>query len=101
MLAQYTNTPLVEVGITGFDILHALSFFMDTPGPVAVVLHEANRFRYLDDVAGTLKKTVLQKTYATEEELAVIMRALQKEGVGQVIGTSLVVDIALSLGLNA
>ena len=91
LLSQHIQTPLVEIKITGFDILLALMKAKKYGGKVGIVSFQS-KIPYLDQVAGLLTMSVKQVTYDQPEEIDFVLEGLRREGIDTVVGASLVFE---------
>ena len=99
MIRPYISTPLVEVKITGFDLLLSLRK-LDTSLPVAVITFK-DRLRFLSEVAGLLTPKISQLTFQTVAELDVVLKQVLAQGITQVVGGSLVLERAQLYGIRS
>ena len=91
LLSQHIQTPLVEIRITGFDILLALMKAKKYGGKVGIVSFQS-KIPYLDQVADLLTMAVKQVTYDQPEEIDFVLEGLRREGIDTVVGASLVFE---------
>ena len=99
LLGQCLATPVVGIKTTGFDLLLAIRE-LDETRPVAVLTFK-ERLPFLSSVAGVLRPTLVQATYADAHELDRRLEELRGQGVEQVVGGSLVLERARACGLRS
>jgi transcriptional regulator, propionate catabolism operon regulatory protein len=102
LLSRVVKKPLVEISVTGFDILHALKTARKFSNRVAVFTYRDQ----IDHLSGTLEvlamevKTLLYD-YEQFPQMERMMDEILDEGIRTVIGTSLVYQMAQRRGMNA
>lgn len=97
-LRQHLDTPVVLVKVGGFDLMQALAQARRLSGRIGLVTYEGMapdlaRFAHLFDFE------VAQRSYATEDEARLCVRALQQSGVEVIVGSGVAADVADQLGL--
>lgn len=99
LIKPYISTPVVEIKVTGFDLLLAIQE-LDAASPV-VVLTFKEKMPFLSAVENILRPRLIQLTYADVPELDRLLRELRDRGIAQVIGGSLVLERARACGMRA
>jgi transcriptional regulator, propionate catabolism operon regulatory protein len=100
LLSQHVQAPLVEIKVTGFDILLALEKARQTSGSVALVTY-GQKITRLDKVLNTLSIPVRQAVFRTVSEADTVLDVLRDDGITTVIGASLICTKAREKGLTS
>lgn len=98
-IKDHLKLPYVEIKTTGFDILFALKKAMKFTDKVGIITF-SDRLKYLSEIKDVLKIEVYERTYETKKELIDIFEEFKDLGISNVIGGSLVCQMALNKGLN-
>jgi propionate catabolism operon transcriptional regulator len=99
VLSQHTSKPYVEIAVTGFDFLLALTKFHNPVHPIAVITFR-HPLSYIESISQTLRLTVTPFTYNDPDELHDLLLTLKKQGFHSVIGGSLVLERAEQIGMK-
>ncbi len=102
LLSRVVEKPLIEISVTGFDILHALKTATHFSSSVAVFTYPEQIHHLvatLDDLAMQVKTIVYD--YEEIPKLEKTMDELLHLGIQTVIGPSLIVQMAQRRGMNA
>ncbi len=102
LLSRVVEKPLIEISVTGFDILYALKTAMHFSSSVAVFTYPEQ----IHHIAATLDVLAMQvKTIVYDyEQIPKLERAIDellRLGIRTVIGPSLIVQLAQRRGMNA
>ena len=98
-LQRYLKTiPLVNVTVTGFDILNAACEASAYSRNIAVITHSP--IPQLEQFQKVLNVQLRPLVYQTPEELNMILQSLYTEGIRDVIGTALVLEQAKMLDMR-
>lgn len=100
MLSQISEKPLVEIAVTGFDILNALQEASLTTGGVAVITYQ-DSVRDMNPTFKALGIHAVHKVYMNAYEIEGLLLGLQDQGVEKIVSSSLVLEKALELGMRA
>jgi transcriptional regulator, propionate catabolism operon regulatory protein len=102
LLSGVVKKPLVEISVTGFDILHALKTARNFSDRVAVFAYR-EQIEYLSGALDILAMQVRTVMYDYEQfpQVERMMDDLLAEGIRTVIGSSLVFQTAQRRGMNA
>ncbi len=95
LLSQHLISPFIEIKVSGFDVLTALIEAKKYADTVGIITYE-NKIPYLDEISELLNISIQQFTYLQEKDIKEVLIQLEKEGVGVVIGGSLVMEVTLS-----
>ncbi|MFZ3100699.1 MAG: sigma 54-interacting transcriptional regulator [Desulfitobacteriaceae bacterium] len=95
LLSQHLTSPLIEIKVTGFDILTALNEAKKYADTVAIITYE-KKISALDEISGLLNITIQQFTFLQEKDIQDVLIQLEKEDIGVVIGGSLVMEVTLN-----
>ena len=87
-----TSIPLVRVKHTGFGLMEAIKEASGYSDNIAVITH--TQLPNIDNLVDIFKVRIKALTYETTEELSMILQSLYAEGVRDVIGTALVLEMA-------
>ncbi len=99
-IAQVSAKPLVEISVTGFDVLNALHALSSKPGGAAVVTYQGV-VQDMNPAFGALGIRAVHRTYRSPEDLDRVLRDLKEQGVRKVVCTSLGMEKAAGIGLEA
>lgn len=98
-LRRYLKTiPLVDVKVTGFDILNAVCEASAYSRNIAVITHSP--IPQLDHIQDALCVQLRPLVYQTPEELSMLLQSLSAEGIRDVIGTALVLEQAKMMDMR-
>jgi len=98
-LRRYLKTiPLVNVKVTGFDILNAVCEASAYSRNIAVITHSP--IPQLEQIQNALNVQLRPLVYQTPEELSVLLQSLSAEGLRDVIGTALVLEQAKMMDMR-
>ncbi len=92
LLSGKLSNPLVEIKVTGFDILAALKEAKLYSDIVALISYES-KIPNLENLSGLLNITIKQYTYQHITDIEEILNQLQYEGVKVVIGGSFLQEV--------
>lgn len=100
-LSQHVKSPIVEIEVTGYDLLLALKEAKKYSRDICIVTH--NQIPYLNEILEILAVSVEQFNYNNHdpEEVEKLLAKLHEKGLSNVIGAGLVFDIAKQLGMNS
>lgn len=87
LLSGNLSNPLVEIKVTGFDILAALKEAKQYTDTVGIITYEC-KIPFLQDLSGLLNISIHQYTYQQINDITEILTQLQAAGVNVVIGGS-------------
>ena len=99
LLSGNLSNPLVEIKVTGFDILAALKedkLYSDTVG---LITYES-KIPYLENLSGLLNISIQQYTYQRISDIEEILTQLQNEAVKVVIGGSFLQEVISNKGIK-
>ncbi|MEY8414836.1 sigma 54-interacting transcriptional regulator [Tissierella praeacuta] len=99
-IREHLNIPYVDVIITGFDLLLAIKEAMKFTDKVGVITY-SRRIDYLSQVSGSLKIQVFERIYENKEELNKVLDEFKSNGIKDVIGSSLVCELARNKGMRS
>ncbi|HZK24828.1 MAG TPA: sigma 54-interacting transcriptional regulator [Oscillospiraceae bacterium] len=99
LLAQYLNSPFLEIQVTGFDILLALKKAGQYGDRIGVLTYR-HKLPYLAEVTDMLNYDVRELTYNALSNIDIVLEQLQNEGINTVVGASLVLERAQERGMN-
>ena len=100
LLSQHVQAPLVEIKVTGFDLLLALEKARQASGNIAFVTY-GQKIACLDKVLDTLSVPVRQAVFRSVQEADTVVDGLKNEGITTVIGASLICTKAREKGLKS
>ncbi|WP_130862744.1 sigma 54-interacting transcriptional regulator [Bacilliculturomica massiliensis] len=101
-VCQYVKSPVVNIEVSGFDLLHAVQRAMAGKSegePVAVVTYK-QEIKGFKEIKGVLKGMTEEHTYFDIEDLVAKLIRLKEKGITRVVGTSIVLEKAESLGMR-
>lgn len=99
LLSGNLSNPLVEIKVTGFDILAALKeakLYSDTVG---IITYES-KIPYLENLSGLLNITIKQFTYQHISDIEETLNQLLNEGMKVVIGGSFLQEVISNKGIK-
>ncbi|MBV1757422.1 MAG: sigma 54-interacting transcriptional regulator [Dethiosulfatibacter sp.] len=99
LLSKHLNSPLMEIEVTGFDILLALKKAKEHSDKVGVISYQ-KPIPCLEEVVCMLNISVREITYDDFEDLERVLDILESEGIHTIVGSSLVLERALLRGMN-
>lgn len=101
LLSSLVSKPLVEINVTGFDILHALTAAKTFSDHVAVLTFR-DQIEHLSAALDVLSIRVkmLEYDYENLPEMEAMLDDLLEEGIGAVVGSSLIFQMAKRRGMN-
>ncbi len=101
LIAEVVSSPLVEVSVTGFDILHAITEAKKFSSRMAVFTF-GDQIRHISQTLDALSVDIRTMRYDYEEiaKVDAMLGKLQAEGLNTVIGSSLVFQMAQRRGMN-
>ncbi len=99
LLSGNLSNPLVEIKVTGFDILAALKEAKLHSDTVALITYES-KIPHLENLSGLLNITIKQFTYLYISDIEVHLKQLQNEGVKVVIGGSFLQEVIVKKGIK-
>jgi len=100
-LSRVVSKPLVEVNVTGFDILHAVTAAKRFSNRMAVFTYP-DQIRHISQTLDALSVRIKTLPYGDPNlaHLDEMLGQLQAEGLDTVIGSSLVFELAKRRGMN-
>lgn len=99
LLSQHLTNPLIEIKVTGFDIINALKEAKKHAETVAIITY-GRKIPYLDGISELLNISIKQFTFLQEKDIRDVLSELEKEGVEVVIGGSLVMEVSQNSGVK-
>lgn len=99
-LHEHLEAPVVQVRVSGFDILHALQKARQAADRVAIFSY-GNIRPELEEVKALLNVTVEQVYYRNREDAAIRIRELATNGIRVVVGSGMVCELAKAAGMKA
>ena len=99
LLSGNLANPLVEIKVTGFDILAALKEAKKYSDTVGLISYES-KIPNLENLAGLLNITIKQFTYQHISDIEETLNQLQNEGVKVVIGGSFLQEVIWDRGIQ-
>ncbi len=99
LLSGNLANPLVEIKVTGFDILAALREAKKYSDTVGLISYES-KIPNLDNLSGLLNITIKQFTYQHISDIEETLNQLQNEGVKVVIGGSFLQEVIWDRGIQ-
>lgn len=100
LLSRHLKSPLLEIQVTGFDILLALKKAREYSEKIAVITYQS-KIPCLEEVTEMLTFNVEEVTYTNLDELDSVLDELQKNGIDTIVGSSLVLERAQLRGMNS
>ena len=98
LLRSGIGAPVATIQLSGFDILQALIKASATADRVGIVMY-GHTLPELESVKGLLNINIHQYAYQTPDSARECIRRLRTDGIGVVVGSSLVVELAENAGL--
>jgi len=99
LLSGNLSNPLVEIKVTGFDILAALKEAKQYADTVGIITYES-KIPYLQNLSGLLNISIQQYTYQRISDIGEILTQLENEGVKVVIGGSFLQEVISNRGIR-
>ncbi|MHB1653839.1 MAG: sigma 54-interacting transcriptional regulator [Desulfitobacteriaceae bacterium] len=99
LLSQNLKTPVVDIAITGFDVLFALKKAQEFSTTAAIVTYQS-KLPHLEKVKDLLTVPPKELIFAHPESIGPILDALKSEGINTVIGGSLLLEVARQKGMR-
>ncbi|TGE38806.1 PAS domain S-box protein [Desulfosporosinus fructosivorans] len=99
LLSGKLANPLVEIRVTGFDILAALKEAKQYSDTVGLITYES-KIANLENLSGLLNITIKQFTYQHISDIEETLNHLQEEGVNVVIGGSFLQEVISNRGMR-
>ena len=99
LLRSCIEAPVATIFLSGFDILQSVMEARGSTNQVGVVTY-GHTLPELDAVRHLLNIQIQQYAYQTPAEVRECVRRLREQGIGVVVGSSLVVDTAEKVGLQ-
>lgn len=99
LLSGNLSNPLVEIRVTGFDILAALKEAKQYSDTVGLITYES-KIPNLENLSGLLNITIKQFTYQHIQDIEQTLNQLQNEGVKVVIGGSFLQELISNKGIK-
>lgn len=94
-----TPLPVVQVKVTGFDLLRALLKARDVSEKIAIVTYQQT-VTELEEIKRLLNLNIEQRFYTTVEEAKDRVRELAALGYKVIVGSSLITELAEQAGLT-
>ena len=98
LLRSGISAPVATIQLSGFDILQALIKASATADRVGIVMY-GHTLPELESIKGLLNIDIHQYAYQTPDSARECIRQLHSDGIGVVVGSSLVVELAENAGL--
>jgi len=99
-LRERLNAPVVQIRVSGFDILHALKAARAVSERIALFGYQTVRAE-LEEVKALLNVQVEQVQYSTPEDTEIGIASLAQRGYRVVVGSSMVCRLAREAGMAA
>lgn len=99
LLSQHLKSPLLEIQVTGFDIMLALKKAREYSQKIGVITYQS-KIPCLEEITSMLTFSVVEVTYGNLRELDNVLDKLQAEGIDTIVGSSLVLERAHARGMN-
>jgi propionate catabolism operon transcriptional regulator len=99
-LRERLNAPVVQIRVSGFDILHALEEARAVSERIALFGYQTVRAE-LEEVKALLNVQVEQVQYSTPEDTEAGIESLARRGYRVVVGSSMVCRLARAAGMAA
>jgi len=99
LIKPYVTVPLVEIEVTGFDLLLAVKE-LDVSSPIVVLTYK-EKLQALSKIESMLRPDLVELTYDNVYDLDRKLRKALDQGITQVIGGSLVLERADVYGMNS
>lgn len=94
------EAPVVQIKVSGFDILHALRKAREVSGRIAIFSYQAIRVE-LEEVKELLNLEIEQCSYTTPEDARARVQQLASDGFRVIVGSSMINRLAREAGLEA
>ncbi|MDE2400585.1 MAG: propionate catabolism operon regulatory protein PrpR [Burkholderiales bacterium] len=98
-LRQHLDMPVVLVKVGGFDLMQALTQAKRLAARVGVITYEGMAPE-LSPFGELFRLEVAQRSYRTEDEAQACVRELAHLGIGVMVGSGVVADVADQMGLT-
>ena len=98
LLRSGVSAPVATIQLSGFDILQALIRARETTNRVGIVMY-GQTLPALESVKGLLNIDIRQYAYQTPDSARECIRQLRADGIGVVVGSSVVVELAENAGM--
>ena len=98
LLRRGVSAPVATIQLSGFDILQALIRARETTSRVGIVMY-GQTLPELESVKGLLNIDIHQYAYRTPYAARECIRQLRADGIGVVVGSSVVVELAENAGM--
>jgi propionate catabolism operon transcriptional regulator len=99
LLSGIVKKPLIEIRVTGFDILKALKAASKYSNRVAIVTYR-DKIPYIDDIQDILSIKIKQVTYDHVADIETAIDKLLDEGIRTIIAPSLALESAKRRGMD-
>ncbi|AET68553.1 PAS domain S-box [Desulfosporosinus orientis DSM 765] len=99
LLSTKLSNPLVEIKVTGFDILNALKEAKHYSDTVGIIAYES-KIPNLDNFSELLNISIKQFTYQKLSDIEECLNHLQNEGIKVVIGGSFLQEVISKRGVT-
>ncbi len=100
-LSRFVSNPFIEIRATGYDLLIALKKAREYSDRVVIMVHADNRICYLDEISDMFSISIVPLTYNNNDEIREVLSKLVLDGINNVIGSGIVVEIGRELGINS
>ncbi|GIZ52100.1 propionate catabolism operon regulatory protein PrpR [Noviherbaspirillum aridicola] len=98
-LKSRLSVPVVTAKASGFDVLHALARARKLSSRIAIVTYQTTSPE-LQEFQQSFGLSIVQRTYATEEDARTQITELKASGIEVVVGAGLITDLAEEAGLT-
>lgn len=99
-IKNHIKLPYVDISITGFDLLQAISKAQKVTSKVGVITY-FKRIEYVSQIKDTLKIDIYERTYEDLETLYAIIDEFKSLGIHDIIGSSLVCELVENKGMRS
>jgi len=99
LVTPQITTPLVNIKITGFDVLLALKKAKSHTNRVGIVSYQ-EKIPFLSDVKDIISLEITEASYTQAKQIEPLLADLLHKGINTVIGGSLVIEVAHRLGMK-
>ncbi len=99
-LKEHLDAPVVQIKVSGFDILHALRRARQVSERIAIFSYQAISAE-LEEIKEILKLDIEQCFYTTLDDARERVRQLAAEGFRVIVGSSMINRLAEEVGLSA
>ncbi|MBS4099443.1 MAG: propionate catabolism operon regulatory protein PrpR [Sulfuricella sp.] len=97
-LKEHLDAPVVQIKVSGFDILHALRRARQVSERIAIFSYQAISAE-LEEIKEILKLDIEQCFYTTAEDARERVQQLARDGFRVIVGSSMINRIAAEVGL--